>query len=677
VYEELEASLYTYYPEADWSALPTVLRFGSWIGGDRDGNPNVTSDVTWQTLATLHQAALHVYQHDVASLRDHLTQSTAEVGVSPELLAAVRAHDNGILETRYPDEIYRQQMHLIWQRLHVDAYRDSHALLHDLALVRESLRHYDGIHAASDAIRRLMRKVQVFGLHLAPLDIREDARLHTATLDELFRHYGIVHHYAALPEADKEALLSREIANPRPFFPADTTPFSETTQRIIATWRMIAEAHRHYGPAVIDTVIASMSQQPSDTLAMLLMATEVGVAKALDLVPLFETLDDLHRGAEMMAGLFVNPIYRQYLTARSTGPGLHQQIMLGYSDSGKDGGYLASNWQLYHAQQTLTATCEDHGVSLQLFHGRGGSIGRGGGPTNRAILSQPLQALRGGIKITEQGEAIAYRYGNADIGRRHLHQILHAMLLALGRSQAAVTEVQPAWLEAMRQLAATSYQAYRALVYETPGFLEYWHQATPIHELSQLPISSRPARRASAGGFESIRAIPWIFSWMQSRVLLPSWFGVGTAFDTFCQSRPDGLSLLREMYRAWPFFNAVLENLQLDVAKADMGIAALYASLVREAAIRDTIFALIQAEHARTTQQLCAILEQAALLDNAPVLQRSIARRNPYVDPLNFMQVALLRTLRQLTPDTPQYHAALRAGLATINGIAAGMKTTG
>jgi len=677
VYEDLEASLRTYYPEADWSVLPIVLRYGSWIGGDRDGNPNVTADVTVQTLATLHQAALHVYLHDVASLRDHLTQSIEEVGVSPALLAAVHAPGNETLERRYPGEMYRQQMELIWQRLHGDTYRDSQALLHDLALVSESLRHYGGIHAASDALRRLERKVQVFGLHLAPLDIREDARLHRATLDELFRHYGIVPHYAALPEADKQALLSREIANPRPFFPADTTPFSETTQRIIATWRMIAEAHRRYGPTVIDTVVASMSQQPSDTLAMLLMATEVGVAKALDLVPLFETLDDLHRGAEMMAGLFANPTYRQYLTARSTGSRLHQQIMLGYSDSGKDGGYLASNWQLYHAQQTLTATCEAHGVSLQLFHGRGGSIGRGGGPTNRAILSQPLQSLRGGIKITEQGEAIAYRYGNADIGRRHLQQILHAMLLALGTPQTTVTEVKPAWLAAMRQLAEISHRAYRAFVYETAGFLEYWHQATPIHELSQLPISSRPARRASAGGFESIRAIPWIFSWMQSRALLPSWFGVGTAFDTFCQTRPDGLSLLREMYRAWPFFNAVLENLQLDVAKADMGIAALYASLVCETALRDTILEVIRAEHARTSQQLCAVLEQAALLENVPVLQRSIARRNPYVDPLNFMQVALLRELRQLAPDTPRYHAVLRTVLATIHGIAAGMKTTG
>src|SRR5215831_2655566 len=340
VYEALEASLRTYYPEADWSALPIVLRYGSWIGGDRDGNPNVTSDVTLQTLATLHRAILQVYLQDIASLRDHLTQSTEEASVSPELLAAVRAQSNGTLEARYPGEIYRQQMEIIWQRLHGDAYRDSRALLHDLTLMTDSLRSHCGTHTASDALWRLVRKVQVFGLHLVPLDIREDARLQAATLDELFRHYGIVAHYAALPEADKQALLSREIANPRPFFPADTTPFSETTQRIIATWRMIAEAHRHYGPAVIDTVIASMSQQPSDTLAMLLMATEVGMAKALDLVPLFETLDDLHRGAEMMAGLFVNPTYRQYLTVRSTGPGLHQQIMLGYSDSGKDGGYL-------------------------------------------------------------------------------------------------------------------------------------------------------------------------------------------------------------------------------------------------------------------------------------------------------------------------------------------------
>jgi len=677
VYEELEASLRAYYPEADWSVLPTVLRYGSWIGGDRDGNPNVTPDVTRQTLATLHQAILQVYLHDVTSLRDHLTQSTEEVSVSPELLAAVRAQSNGTLEARYPGEIYRQQMELIWQRLHCDAYRDSRALLHDLTLVADSLRSHGGTHAASDALRRLVRQVQVCGLHLVPLDIREDARLQAATLDELFRHYGIVAHYAALPEADKQALLSREIANPRPFFPADTTPFSETTQRIIATWRMIAEAHRCYGPAVIDTVIASMSQQPSDVLTMLLMATEVGVASALDLVPLFETLDDLYRSAEMMTVLFANPTYRQHLVARSTGSVLHQQIMLGYSDSGKDGGYLASNWQLYHAQQALTATCEVHGVSLQLFHGRGGSIGRGGGPTNRAILSQPLQSLRGGIKITEQGEAIAYRYGHADIGRRHLHQILHAMLLALGIPQTTVTEVKPTWLEAMHQLAETSHRAYRAFVYETPGFLEYWHQATPIYELSQLPLSSRPARRASAGGFESIRAIPWIFSWMQNRAIIPSWFGVGTAFDTFCQTHPDGLTLLREMYHAWPFFNAVLENLQLDVAKADMGIAALYASLVCEAAIRETIFESIRAEHARTSQQLCAVLEQAALLDNVPVLQRSIARRNPYVDPLNFMQVALLRELRQLAPDTPRYHAVLRAVLATINGIAAGMKTTG
>jgi phosphoenolpyruvate carboxylase len=677
VYADLEASLRTYYPEADWSALPNVLQYGSWIGGDRDGNPNVTSDVTLQTLATLHQAALQAYLHDVARLREHLTQSIEEIEVSAALLEAVQTQGDAALAARYPGEIYRQQMALIWQRLHHDAYRDGAALLDDLRLVHDSLQQQRGVHVAHDAVQRLIRKVQLFGLHLVPLDIREDARLQAATLDELFRHYGIVANYLALPEVEKQALLSHEIANPRPFFPVDATAFSDTTQRIIATWRMIAEAHRRYGATVIDTVVASMSQQPSDTLAMLLMATEVGVASALDLVPLFETIEDLQHGAETMAVLFDNSAYRRYLTTRQTGAGLQQQVMIGYSDSGKDGGYLASNWQLYGAQQALTATCAAHGVSLQLFHGRGGSISRGGGPTNRAILSQPLQALHGGIKITEQGEAIAYRYGHADIGRRHLHQIVHAMLLALGQPQSAVDAVPPAWLAAMHQLSELSYQAYRAFVYDTPGFLEYWQQATPIHELSQLHISSRPARRGRAGGFEAIRAIPWIFSWMQNRAILPSWFGVGTALETFCAQHTEGLALLREMYHDWSFFHAVLENLQLDVAKADMGITALYAALVPEASVRDAIFVPLQAEHTRTAQQLCAVLEQSAVLDNTPVLQRSIARRNPYIDPLNFIQVALLRELRTLEPETARYQAVLRAVLATINGIAAGMKTTG
>jgi phosphoenolpyruvate carboxylase len=642
VYEDVERSLNTYYPDEDWLDLPALLRYGSWIGGDRDGNPNVTADVTMQTLQTLREAAISVYLDEVAMLRDHLTQSVHEISVSEALVEAVAAYSDA--ENRYPGELYRQLLDIVWHKLRDDRYHDSRELLADLLLIDESLRQNRGEHVANGALLRLIRKVRLFGLHLLPLDVREDAGLHAATLDELFRHYGIVEDYLNLPEAEKQALLTREIVNPRPFFPVDVVLFSETTQRVISTWRMIAAAHRRYGAIVIDTVIASMSQQPSDALAMLLMASEVGVQDDLEIVPLLETIDDLYRGSEIMTALFANAEYRKHLEVRGQRHGPRQQIMIGYSDSSKDGGYLASNWHLYRAQQLLTETCEAHGVSLQLFHGRGGSIGRGGGPTNRSILSQPPSSLKGGIKITEQGEVIAHRYGNADIGRRHLHQIMHAMLLA--QATPNVTEVKPTWREAMAELAETSRIAYRNFVYETPGFLDYWQQATPINELSQLPISSRPAKRSSAGGFTSIRAIPWIFSWMQSRAIIPSWFGLGTALEQFVDE--NGLDLLQAMYNEWPFFTALIENVQLDVAKADMGIAELYASMVKD-----------------------------ELLDNSKVIKRSIERRNPYVDPLNFIQVALLDDLRGLAPDTPEADATLRAVLDTINGIAAGMKTTG
>lgn len=671
VYEDIERGLNTYYPGENWLDLPALLRYGSWIGGDRDGNPNVTADVTMQTLATLRLAAFNAYVEEVSILRDHLTQSVSEIAVSDELMDAVAAYDD--VDDRYPGEPYRQMMALILHRLQTEAYRDSRELLRDLLVIDDSLRRNKGLHVANGALLRLIRKVRLFGLHLVPLDVREDAGLHMETLDELFRYYGIVENYAEMPEDEKQALLTREIANPRPFFPLDTSPFSETTQRVIATWRMIAEAHRRYSPIVIDTVIASMTQQPSDVLAMLLMASEVGVADDVEIVPLLETIDDLYRGSEIMTALFQNPEYAGHLEVRGVRHGPRQQVMIGYSDSSKDGGYLASNWHLYRAQQLLTQTCEAHGVSLQLFHGRGGSIGRGGGPTNRSILSQPPASIKGGVKITEQGEVIAYRYSNNDIGRRHLHQIMHAMLLAMTTPHE--TEVRPAWREVMEELSETSRKAYRKFIYETPGFLDYWQQATPISELSRLPISSRPAKRAKSGGFEMIRAIPWIFSWMQSRAIIPSWFGVGTALQSFADEH--GIDPLREMYHDWPFFNALIENVQLDVAKADMGIARLYADLVTDQTIRETMFSQIEQEHARTYSALCQVLEQDALLDNSKVIKLSIERRNPYVDPLNFIQVALLDDLRQLEPETEESEAILRAVLDTINGIAAGMKTTG
>lgn len=673
VYDDLDASLSRYYPGEDWSHLPDLLHYASWIGGDRDGNPNVTSDVTLETLHTLREAAHRAYLHDVERLREHLTQSVDEVGVSERLLAAVAAYPEEI--ARYPGEPYRQQMDIIWRRLNERSYATSADLLDDLLIVDESLRQNRGSHVADGALRPFIRKVRIFGLHLVPLDIREDARLQAAAIAELFQHYGICDDYIALPEAEKQALLTREIANPRPFFPVDTAPFSEVTQRVVATWRMIATAHKRYGTVVINSVIASMSQQPSDLLTMLLLASEVGIEDDVDLVPLLETIDDLANGPTIMKALFANSAYWEHLQARQVRHGVHQQIMIGYSDSGKDGGYIASNWNLYRAQQALTEVCAAHGVSLELFHGRGGSIGRGGGPSNRAILAQPPLSLQGGIKITEQGEVIAYRYSNPAIGRRHLHQVLNAALIQLGIPREV--RPRPEWSDVMNWLAEAGQESYRALVYETPGFIEYWQQATPINELARLPISSRPAKRSKQGGFDTIRAIPWVFSWMQSRAIIPSWYGVGLALENFCAQTPDGLDTLRAMYRDWPFFSNLIDNVQLDVAKADMGIAELYASLVSDAALRDAIFSRVTDEHNRTARMLCAVLDQKELLDNTPVIKRSIERRNPYVDPLNFIQVALLRRLRQIEPDTPEHSALLDAVLATINGIAAGMKTTG
>ena len=667
LYDDLRRALQDAYPGEDWGELPLILHYASWIGGDRDGNPNVTPEVTLETLRTLREAARAVYLRALDSLSEHLTQSVDEAPVDPALAPPDGAP--GV------NEVYRARLRAIADRLAAGGYRSGDDLLADLRPLADSLRANHGERAANGALRRLIEKVRLFGLHLVPLDVREDARLHRAALDEIFRAYGLCDSYQDASEEERQALLAREIANPRPLFPPEPE-YSDTTNMVIATWRMIAEAHRHYGPRVIGTAIASFSTEPSDVLALLLFAREVRVDGALDLVPLFETIEDLQNAPRVMAALYAHPVYQAHLAAR----GQVQRVMLGYSDSSKDGGYLASNWGLYVAQRQLARVSQDHGVLLELFHGRGGSIGRGGGPTNRAIRAQSPLAMQGRISITEQGEVIAYRYSNAAIARRHLHQIVHAVLSELGRS--SYTESQPDWRAAMEQLAEAGEDAYRAFVYEMPGFFDYWHQATPIDELAMMPIGSRPAKRG-AGGFTQIRAIPWVFSWMQSRAIIPSWYGVGSAFEAFCEgclpesAEGGGLALLRDMYRRWPFFRALVKNVELDLVKADMGIAELYASLVTDEALRERVFARIRDEHALACAWIARITEQEALLGDTPVIKLSIERRNPYVDPLNFIQVALLRRLRALSPDDPAYNDVLDAVLITVNGIAAGMKNTG
>jgi len=673
IYDELQASLETHYPGADWSTLPPVLQFASWIGSDRDGNPNVTAHITLKALDTLREAARTVYLQEIAQLREHLTQSVNRIAVSQQLQDKLASRTSK--DSDYINEPYREYMNMMYHKLKDDVYTSGDDMLAELQIVYESLQANNGKRIANSVIRRLMRKIAFFGLHLTPLEVREDASLNAATIDELFRHYDIHPDYLNASEEEKQGLLSNEINNPRPLFPSSLLDCSDTARRVIETWQMIQKAHQQYGPAVIDTVIASMSKQPSDVLTMLLLAHEVGIADHVQIVPLFETIQDLENAPDVMTTLFNNPAYKTYLEAHAKDTPLHQQIMIGYSDSSKDGGYLASNWHLYTAQQKLSETCSAQGVLLELFHGRGGSIGRGGGPTNRAIRSQPPLSLRGGIKITEQGEVIAYRYSNADIAHRHLNQIMNAALLSLSSQQEH--QLNPDWEQAMQKLAEYGRHSYRDFVYETDGFLDYWQKATPINELSQLQISSRPAKRKSKGGFAAMRAIPWVFSWMQSRAIIPSWFGIGTAFEQFCDENASGLEVLQQMYAQWLFFRAVVDNAQLDVAKADMGIAELYASLVEDAALRESMFKRIKDEHSLTYRMICEVTKQPQLLENMSAIRTSIERRNPYVDPLNFIQVELLRELRHSERGAEDTSPELKAVLATINGIAAGMKTTG
>jgi len=673
IYEDLQMALEEFYPNEDWSELPPILRYASWIGGDRDGNPNVTTDVTIQTLETLHETARQVYLKEIRFLSQHLTQDTDEVGVSKDLQRAA-SKDEASVE-RFPDEVYRQQMNIIYNKLDNAEYTSSRDLLDDLLLVQDSLKQHKGKRVAMGEVQRLIRKVRLFGLHLVPLEVREDAGLHAAAIEEIFDYFDIAENYIALDEEKKQDLLTSEIRNKRPLFPNEISVFTETTQSIIRTWQMIGGAHKRYDSIVIDTVIASMCRQPSDVLAMLLFAKEVGIDNDVYIVPLFETIDDLYNSPDVMSNLFNNPEYRRYLVARSGKRGLRQQVMIGYSDSSKDGGYLASNWNLYNSQRLLTERCVEEGVSLELFHGRGGSIGRGGGPTNRAILMQPSESLHGGIKITEQGEVIAYRYSNKSIAHRHLNQVVNAVLIGMGIQEK--DNVPEKYFETMSTLSELGRKAYRDFVYESEGFIEYWQQATPINELSMMQISSRPAKRKKKGGFAAMRAIPWMFSWMQSRAIVPSWFGIGYAFKTFIDDNDNGLELLQEMYQEWAFFRAIIDNAQLDVAKADMGIAELYASLVEPAELRKEFLGRIKSEHADSSEMIKAVTQQEELLEKMSAIKTSIERRNPYVDPLNFLQVALLRELRDMDEDSEDYKAVRNATLATINGIAAGMKTTG
>lgn len=672
--QELEEALSSHYPGRTW-AVPPFLRFGSWMGGDRDGNPFVTPEITLEALAIARDMARREYRRQVEELAGQITTSINEASVSNELMVSLEADAAAYpglgeeLRRRYPEELYRQKLFLIARKLDDDAYRSAVELLADLDVVKNSLAANKGGALARGRLGTLVGQVQAFGLNLASLDVRQHSGRHTDALAELLAYRGVTPDYAALAEAEKADLLTDCIQRREGLLsePADVSP---PTREVIDTFHMIREAHQRFGPESIVAYVISMTKEASDVLAVQLLAEAAGLAGALDIVPLFETIDDLRAAPEVLTRLFANPACGAHLaTCRR-----NQQVMLGYSDSSKDAGYLAANWALYQAQRAMVKVCQEHRVGLELFHGRGGTIERGGGPANRAILAQPPGSVNGRLKVTEQGEVVSERYSNPHIAYRQLSQMVNAVLRASIGQEAHEPEAD--WGEAMTEMAEQARRAYRSLVYETPGFLEYFHQATPINEIGSLLVGSRPAWR-STGDFENLRAIPWVFSWVQSRVMLPAWYGLGTALRTYADQSSAHRERLMDMYRRWEFFAAVIDNAQMALAKADMPIARLYADLVEEADLRKRIFGRIRAEYRLAGRMITAITGQRAVLDNEPELKRSIRLRNPYVDPLNYLQVELLRRLRSMDRNDETYNATMATILLTINGVADGMKNTG
>jgi phosphoenolpyruvate carboxylase len=686
----LRRALESAWPDQTFE-VPHFLRFGSWVGGDRDGNPFVTPAVTEETLREHQTTALRLYRRAFERMHGHLSVAEGS-GVSPALRASLKddaaafpAEARRVLE-RYRFEPYRQKMTFIYRRLQATleaatrpwradhrprpgAYPSAAAFLDDLRLVRSSLREHSGSRLADGRLGRLFTQAEVFGFHLATLDLRQHAGRHTAALHEIFARYGIAEDFDALDEAGRQAVLTAELAQGRPLTPAHLD-FSDETNETVETFRLIRRAHERVGPEAIQTYIASMTRGPSDLLAILLLARDAGVSEGLDVVPLFETVEDLRDAGATLESLLGHPAYRPHLDAR----GRRQTVMVGYSDSNKESGYLAAHWELHLAQTSLSALCRRHEVTLTFFHGRGGTVGRGGGPVNRAVLAQPPESVGGRLRLTEQGETITARYANPRLARRHLEQLVHAVLLTSGKRMGASPSRGGAWEDAMTALSPVARRSYLALV-DTPELVSYFHQATPLDELARLNIGSRPSRRKAGSGLEGLRAIPWVFAWTQSRVTLPGWFGLGSAIEAWAGDDPGRWATLSTMYREWAFFSNLVDNSQVSLRKADMLIAEVYASLASDA-IREAVFPVLCQEHERTVRVLLRLTGQRELLDSAPWLQRSIQVRNPYIDPMNYVQVALLRRLRA-QPAAAEEEALRDAVLLSVNGVAAGLRNTG
>ncbi|MBI5348216.1 MAG: phosphoenolpyruvate carboxylase [Chloroflexi bacterium] len=668
-YRSLEQGLASAYPDHVFR-LPPFLKFGSWIGGDRDGNPFVNNAVTSATLALHRELARENLENAVMRLMWEMSLSVRYESQIESFLNDQRErfpYSLRQLEEDHPDQPYRQALGAIVAHLNDDRiYANGDEVLHDLKRIEDSLARSKATLLAEERFAPLIHHTQTFGLHTAALDIRQHSGEHEEAITELLRAGGVTEDYAALPESEKVKLLAAQIEKGEVKTNAQFT-FSEKTLELNNLFSLLERVHNHDASA-LGYYMISMAHAPSDVLEVLWLMRRAELS--LDVAPLLETIADLEEAPTMLESLLSVNVYRDHLRTRND----HQLIQLGYSDSTKDGGYVTASWALYRAQRTLTKVAEKFGVRLTFFHGRGGAIGRGGGPTHRAILGLPPNTMHGSIRLTEQGEVLFDRFGHPIIAQRYLEQVVGAVLRVAAGTSAGV---QPEWEAAMELLSESAHQAYRKLVYETPGFLEYFGQATPIDVVTELTIGSRPSKRSASGRLEDLRAIPWVFAWMQSRNTLPGWYGLGSAIARYVERIPNGVDQLRLMYRGWYFFRAMMDNAQQALAKADMAIASCYADLVADRELRDRVFNQIRDEHDRTREMLLLVNRQKVLLGNEPVLQRAIKLRNPYVDSMSFIQLGLLRKLRALPAESDERKEIMDALRLSIVGVAAGLKNTG
>lgn len=693
---EVRDALRTRWPGHDLLARP-ILRPGSWIGGDRDGNPNVTAEVVRRATRRAGAVAIGHYLKELVGLEKSLSQSARLVPITPELAELA---DAGFDDSpQRADEPYRRALRGIRARLTATALRSlgevpgegvgpvedrarpyllPQEFLDDLNTVDTSMRASgDGL-LADDRLAGLRGAVETFGFHLQGLDLRQNSEVHEQVVAELFAWAGVHSDYASLPEPQRVELLAAELSTRRPLL-GPTARLSDLAAKELGVLRAAKAALDDLGPDTVPNSIISMCTSVSDVLEAALLLKESGIldpgdadtppASPTGVVPLFETIDDLRQGADTLVAALEVPAYHRLVAAR----GMQQEVMLGYSDSNKDGGYLAANWALYRAELDLVEAARKTGIRLRLFHGRGGTVGRGGGRSYDAILAQPAGAVRGSLRLTEQGEVISTKYAERGAAHRNLEALVAGTLEStLLDVEGLGADAEPAY-DLFDELAELARQAYARLVHDTPGFVDYFRASTPIAEVADLNLGSRPASRKPTSSVSDLRAIPWVMAWSQSRVMLPGWYGTGSAIEQWVGEDPRRLATLSDLYRRWPFFRTVMSNLAQVMAKADLDIAARYAELVEDTALRDTIFGMIRTEFDRTARMHAAVTGSDQLLADNPALAESIRNRFPYLEPLNQMQVELLRR-RRAGDDSELVERGI---LLTMNGLATALRNSG